>query len=237
MCNCKIDQMPYQWKILKHIYIFTKNKLSVSSLYCPGSSTKLILSLHRQLLHPTSPPHHPGLRCKTGTRTMDWAAVNQVVSQWVISPWHDDLRAKRRRTSTNLQRSSESNKEALTVTQGVNYTAAVTDVLTGCHFLIEFWLYSGYKINLIHYEQLNKETKIHIFVVFCCFANRNTRRWTRSLQSDAVHHPLREEKNWSKGDISTCGVYRVVRGDFSTSDLFTPRASVSGDNGIKNWFH
>lgn len=49
--------------------------------------------------------------------------------------------------------------------------------------------------------------------------------------------PTAWKKNWSEGDISMPGAYRVVRGELSTSDLFSPRASVSRDNGIKNWFH
>lgn len=61
----------------------------------------------------------------------------QSVGDFALTRLH--LRAKRSRISDDLQRSSESNKKALTVTRGVNYTAAVSDVLTGCRWSVSDW--------------------------------------------------------------------------------------------------
>lgn len=117
----------------------------------------------------------------------------QSVGDFTLTRAH--LRAKRRRISDDLQRSSQSNRKALTVTRGVNYTAALSDVLTGCHWRVSDWAAAP---DIIHWMEtgLNKVTNVNISNpqtpvarCCCCSGNRNIRGWTRPSERRCAHPP------------------------------------------------
>lgn len=115
------------------------NELSVLSLYCalvhpPNPNPPCTNSCCKPLLHIIfrlcGAKLERTLWIEPQTESSGQSGC-QSVGDFTLTRAH--LRAKRRRISDDLQRSSQSNRKALTVTRGVNYTAALSDVLTGCH--------------------------------------------------------------------------------------------------------